>query len=202
MRWCLLATFFSGCANWGLQNWLPTYLLKARGFSVAEMGMLASVPFAAGALGYMVGGYVADRFFAGRRYLLILFCLFLAALGTYSAAIAPSGELSVACMTITFFLLSVALSTMFTLPLVLVPVQAAGTAFGIVNTGAQIAGFVSPLLIGALLDASGQNFAIALYLVVGLLVAGAAAASRIGGDRQRGHSDDVVTTLTRAEGSA
>ena len=35
-------------------------------------------------------------------------------------------------------------------------------ARGIVNTGAQIAGFVSPLIIGMVLDASKQNFADAL----------------------------------------
>lgn len=198
MRWCLLATFLSGCANWGLQNWLPTYLLKARGFGVAEMGILASIPFAAGALGYMIGGFAADRFFAGRRHVLILGCLMLAAFGTYGAAIAPSGALSVVCMTVTFLVLSMALSTMFTLPLVLVPVQAAGTAFGIVNTGAQIAGFVSPLLIGAVLDASGQNFVTALYLVVGLLVASAAAASRIGRDREQDTGEEVASPPGRA----
>ncbi|GAA0304540.1 MFS transporter [Sphingomonas oligophenolica] len=179
MRWCFAATFFAGAANWGLQNWLPTYLLKARGFGVAEMGALASIPFAAGALGYLLGGYAGDRFFAGRRHVLILLCLSLSAIATYGAAVAPGGILSVAFMTAGFLLIGASMSTLFTLPLLLVPLEATGTAFGIVNTGAQIAGFVSPLLIGAVLDASKQNYAVALYLVVGLLLAGAVAASRI-----------------------
>lgn len=179
MRWCVATTFFAGCANWGLQNWLPTYLLKARGFGIAEMGMLASVPYAAGALGYLLGGYAGDRYFAERRHILILICLFVSAVSTFGAAIAPSGGLSVVFMTVTFLLLSMALSNVFTLPLVLVPLNVTGTAYGIVNTGAQIAGFVAPMLIGAVLDASNQNFAAALYLVVGLLVAGGTAASRI-----------------------
>lgn len=179
MRWCVTATFFASCANWGLQNWLPTYLLKARGFSIAEMGLFASMPFAAGALGYLLGGYAGDRLFAGRRHRLILLSLFAAALCTYGAAAAPSGGASVAFMTATFLLVGMAMCNIFTLPLVLVPSDVTGTAFGIVNTGAQIAGFLSPLLIGAVLDASGQNFALALYCVVGLLFAGGLAASRI-----------------------
>jgi MFS family permease len=179
MRWGIGTTFIASCVNWGLQNWLPSYLLKARGFGVAEMGAFASLPYAAGALGYLAGGYAGDRLFNGRRNVLILGCLFASAATTYGAAIAPSGGLAVMFMTVTFLLLSMALSNLFTLPLVLVPVAAAGTAFGIVNTGAQIAGFLSPMLIGAVLDASKQNFAVALYLLVGLLLIGGATASRI-----------------------
>jgi MFS family permease len=182
MRWCFFASFLVGAANWGLQNWLPTYLLKARGFSVAEMGVLASVPFAAGALGYLLGGYVADRLFPGRRYRLIWISLILAAASTYGAATVASGMLSVAFMTGTFLLLSAAMSTLFTLPLLLASPETTGTAFGIINTGAQIAGIVSPILIGAVLDASGQNFAVALYLVVGVLILGGFAAGQIGSD--------------------
>ena len=179
MRWCFATTVLASCANWGLQNWLPTYLLKARGFSIAEMGLFASIPFAAGALGYLLGGLIGDRFFSTRRHSLILSCLILSALATYGAAVAPSGAVSVAFMTVTFLLLGAAMSTLFTLPLLIVPPEVAGTAFGIVNTGAMIAGFISPMLIGAVLDASGQNFAVALYLVVGLLVAAGLLASRI-----------------------
>ena len=185
MRWCFVAVFLGGCANWGLQNWLPTYLLKARGFSIAEMGLFASMPFAAGALGYLLGGYAGDRFFAGRRHILILLCLLSAAIGTYGAAVAASGMVSVAFVTAAFLMIGMALSSLFTLPLLLVPMQMTGTAFGVVNTGAQIAGFVSPMLIGAVLDASRQDFAIALYLVVGMLLTGGIAASRIGPERPR-----------------
>jgi sugar phosphate permease len=179
MRWCIATTLLASCANWGLQNWLPTYLLKARGFSIAEMGMFASMPFAAGALGYLLGGYAGDRFFEGRRHILIFLCLLLSSVATYGAAAAPTGVISVAFMALTFLTLSMALSNVFTLPLVLVPVNMAGTAFGVVNTAAQIAGFLSPIAIGAVLDASHQDFALALYIVVGLLVLGGLAATRI-----------------------
>lgn len=180
MRWAFVAVILASCANWGLQNWLPTYLLKARGFSVKEMGFFASAPYAAGAVGYFLGGYVGDRYFASRRNVLILICLFLAALGTFGAAVSATGGQSVAFMTGAFLVLGMALSSLFTMPLILMPMGVAATAFGIVNTGAQISGFLSPILIGAVLDASNQNFAMALYFVVCALVASGIAASRIG----------------------
>ncbi|BBD97218.1 MFS transporter [Sphingobium amiense] len=179
MRWCLATTFIASCVNWGLQNWLPTYLLKARGFGIAEMGMFASVPYAAGALGYLLGGYAGDRLFVGRRNILVLLCFITSAASTYAAAVASNGGIAVAFMTVTFLMLSMGLSNLFSLPLLLVPVTAVGRSFGVINTGAQIAGFVSPLLIGAVLDASNQNFSLVLYLVVGLLVASGITASRI-----------------------
>lgn len=179
MRWCIATVFIASCVNWGLQNWLPTYLLKARGFSIGEMGLMASAPYAAGALGYLLGGYAGDKLFAGRRNILVLLCLIASAVCTYAAAGAPSGGLAVVFMTGTFLTLGMGLSNLFTLPLVLVPVGAVGRAFGVVNTGAQIAGFLSPMLIGAVLDASNQNFALVLYLLVGLLLAAGIASSRI-----------------------
>lgn len=191
MRWCFLAIFLSNTANWGLMNWLPTYLLRARGFGVAQMGLLASAPFAAGAVGYLCGGYIGDRFLAARRHWLVFVSLALSALGAYGAAVAPTGGLSVAIMTGTFLVLGMAMSCLFTLPLILVPSEVAGSAFGIVNTGAQIAAFISPLLIGAALDASGQDYATALFVVVGLLAAGAAAASCIGRDGGRERPDVI-----------
>jgi MFS family permease len=184
LRWCFVSNFLAGAANWGLQNWLPSYLLEARGYGVARMGIMATLPFAAGALGYLAGGVIGDRVFAGRRHHLIVLCLLGSALATYCAAVVSSGELSIALMTGSFFMLGMGLSTLFTMPLLLAPPELAGTAYGTANTAAQIAGFVSPLLIGLVLDSSGQNFTVALYFIVVLLVTGAAAASRIGDVRK------------------
>lgn len=200
MRWAFVAVILASCANWGLQNWLPTYLLKARGFSVKEMGFFASLPYAAGASGYFLGGYVGDRYFASRRNVLILICLFLAALATFGAAVSATGEQSVAFMTGAFLVLGMALSSLFTMPLILMPIEVAATAFGIINTGAQISGFLSPIIIGAVLDASDQNFAMALYFIVCTLVASGFAASRIraGTESEPPHTPPATSQSTAA----
>jgi len=46
---------------WGSSNWLPTYLKEARGFSLREMGWLASLPQYALMLAVLLGGVLIDR---------------------------------------------------------------------------------------------------------------------------------------------
>jgi ACS family hexuronate transporter-like MFS transporter len=41
--------------------WIPEYLTRERGFSLAEIGLYAWIPFVAGAVGGMVGGRTSDR---------------------------------------------------------------------------------------------------------------------------------------------
>ncbi|HEX4242428.1 MAG TPA: MFS transporter [Steroidobacteraceae bacterium] len=177
--WLFGAAFFSNLANWGLMNWLPTYLLQARGFSIAQMGAFASLPSLAGSLGYIVGGQIADRWFNQRRQLPVLTGLTLSALFTYLAATAATGEQAIAHLVGAYLFLSVADSGISTLPMILVPRNAIGGAYGLVNTGSQLAGFLSPLLVGYLLDLTHGNFTLVFYGFVGCLLAAALSASRI-----------------------
>lgn len=43
-------------------TWLPTYLLKARGFNLKEVGWLASLPYFSIAAGVFCGGWLSDHF--------------------------------------------------------------------------------------------------------------------------------------------
>jgi MFS family permease len=55
----------------------------------------------------------------------------------------------------------------------------AGAASGFMNTGFGLAGVLSPLVFGVLLDATGGNWRVPLLLSVGLLAAGALVTLRI-----------------------
>ncbi len=46
---------------WGGSNWLPAYLKEARGFSLREMGWLASLPQYATVLAVLLGGVIIDK---------------------------------------------------------------------------------------------------------------------------------------------
>ena len=46
---------------WGSSNWLPAYLQESRGFSMREMGWLASLPQYATVLAVLIGGIIIDR---------------------------------------------------------------------------------------------------------------------------------------------
>jgi len=42
-------------------TWMPTYLLRARGFELREVGWLAALPLLSIALGVFLGGWISDR---------------------------------------------------------------------------------------------------------------------------------------------
>jgi len=177
--WCGVALFFANMGGWGLMNWLPTYLLKARGFSIGAMGIGASLPSVAGAVGYYVGGHIADRYFCDRRHIPIVCGLALGGVMTYWAAVAPSGEWAVVALVLAFLFLFGASAGLFTLPMLIVAKDSIGAAFGLVNTFGQVAAFLSPLVVGCVLSATQGRFTWVFYGFVGLFVVGACAASQI-----------------------
>jgi sugar phosphate permease len=177
--WCAGTLFVVNIVGWGLMNWLPTYLLQARGFSIARMGIGAALPYLAGAVGYYLSGHISDRYFSNRRHVPIIGGLLLAAAMTYWAAIAPTGEWAVAALVLAFLFLFIAAAGLFTLPLLLVPAAAVGSAFGFVNTAGQFAAFFSPLLVGYVLNVTQNNFTWVFYGFVGLFLIGATTALRI-----------------------
>lgn len=177
--WCAATLFFINVVGWGLMNWLPTYLLHGRGFNVREMGIFTALTNLSGAIGYPLGGYLCDRFFSQRLYVPIVLGTLLCAAFTYLAAIAPSGEWAVASLSAVFLLNNAASTAVFTLPLVVVSKEVVGSAAGIVNTAGQLAGVVSPLFIGAILDATHSNFQVMLYWLVALTLLAIIPAMRI-----------------------
>jgi sugar phosphate permease len=179
VRWSAVTIFLWSIAAWGLMNWLPTYLLQARGFSLPKLGLLGSLPYLAGALGYFLGGYLVDGYFKNRRHLPIASGLLAGGLTTYLATAAPTGEWAVVALILSFLCVFIAAGGIFTLPLVTVPRHAVGAAFGFVNTAAQFAAFLSPLAVGYVLNITHNDFNTALYGFVAFFFVAAIAALRI-----------------------
>lgn len=180
VKWCAVTIFLWSIAAWGLMNWLPTYLLQARGFSLSKMGLLGSLPYLAGALGYYLGGHFSDCYFTTRRQIPIVTGLLAGGITTYLAAVAPTGEWAVAALILSFLFVFIAAGGIFTMPLVMVPRRAVGAAFGFINTAAQLAAFLSPLAVGFVLGATHGDFTKILYGFVGFFVVAAVAALKIG----------------------
>lgn len=177
--WAAGCTFLANVLGWGLLNWLPTYLMQARGFSPQKMGWFAGLTSLALGLGYIIGGYVCDRYFSDRLRVPIAGCLLMNAVLTYLAARAVSGEWAAVYLALGFFAIGVAGTALSTLPLIVVPQHAAATAYGIVNTAGQLAGLVSPLLVGYVLELTHSNFEVVLCCLVAVAIAGVYPATRI-----------------------
>ncbi|WP_164857127.1 MFS transporter [Sphingomonas crocodyli] len=150
--------FFFGIANWGFMTWLPTYLVKARGFSMVEMGVAASLPFFAGSLGALSAGWASDNLFATRRRVPVIGAIIVAPILMFASMTAQSTALLVICQTLTGFFLLFFHASFWAFPMNTIPKKMMGIAGGFINMAAQIAAFVSPLLIGFVVDQSNGNY--------------------------------------------
>ncbi|RDI19106.1 sugar phosphate permease [Pseudacidovorax intermedius] len=155
---------------WGSSNWLPAYLREARGFSLREMGWLASLPQYASVVAVLVGGVLIDR--VARRHVPLIFVV--GGIGVALAvwlAIAVQDRYAAAFTLIAanFFwgLMSPAIpSTVqhFARP------EHVASAYGVVNgTGSLVAGFM-PALMGSVIASVPAGSAAGFFAGFGMLI--------------------------------
>ena len=171
--------FCYGWLLWVYLTWLPTVFQSSFGLDIASYALYTSLVLAAGALGDLVGGWLADALMrrcrsrrTARRLPLVI------GLGGSLLALIPAlrGEqLLVVTVSLAsaYFLLELTNSTLWALPMDMVP-EHAGAASGFMNTGFGLAGTVSPVVFGVLLDATDGNWRVPLTVSLGLLVVGVA----------------------------
>ena len=156
------------CANFVFYfffNWLFTYLIESRGFQLLEGGWYAAVPWMAGAVGAVAGGWVCDRLWARigpRRSCSIPGAAGLLAAGALllAAAEAPHPIVAVA-------LLSLCLGAqqftdaIYWAGMIAVAGRRASAGCGVMNTGGNLAGGVVALLVPLAVDRLGWPAALA-----------------------------------------
>ncbi len=165
-----LVLFTFDIGYWGFASWLPTYLVKARGFTVAQMGLAASAPFFAGMIGGILGGWMSDKYFSTNRRRPIIATQLATAILLYLTFTTRNAALVVLFQALTGFFISFLTSAFWALPMNTIPKKLMGGAGGLINMGGQLAAFISPLVIGALVGASGGNYDLSfIFLIVALL---------------------------------
>ena len=170
------AYFFFAIATWGFTTWLPTYLVTARNLSMSQMGMAASLPFLIGSIGSVLGGWMSERTFKSNRRTAIVLAAWLSALSLYLTFHAKTLVVLVVCQTSAGFFLMFFVSSFWALPVNTVPENLMGLASGAINTAGQIAAFISPLILGFIVDAAKGDYKWAFLLLVTSLVVSSAIA--------------------------
>jgi MFS family permease len=171
--------FCYGWLLWVYITWLPTVFQSSFGLDIGSYALYTSLVLAAGALGDLVGGWLADdlmRRCRSRRTARLLPLVI--GLGGSLVALVPAllvHELVAVTVSlaVAYFLLELTNSTLWALPMDMVP-EHAGAASGFMNTGFGLAGTLSPLVFGVLLGATGGNWRVPLTLSLVLLVVGIA----------------------------
>jgi Sugar phosphate permease len=167
MIWNLFIGYFSIYAiNWGLQSWMPTYMSKVQGLDMTEIGTLAAIPAVVGIFAMIFSGYLLDRIPAGMDRKIASVLALLTAVALYLMSHAGSIAMFVFYQTIVTILAGFVSTLIITKSLKTMPESVVATANGFINTGAQLAGFLTPMLIGFLVDASGGSYETAFIMLI------------------------------------
>jgi len=155
-------------------TWFPTYLATERHMDWLKLGFFAVMPFLAASVGVLFGGWWSDRMLRqGKspniaRKLPIILGLLLAAT-IVSANFVDDNRIVIAILSLAFFAQGMA-ALGWTLVSDIAPEGMLGVTGGIFNLAANLAGIVTPLVIGAIVAATGSFFyALAFIGVIALL---------------------------------
>lgn len=138
-------------------TWLPTYLLRAGGFSAADAGWLSGLPWLVSAAGFVLGGWLTDRIASRTGSLRLARC----ALGAAGYAASACALIAVAATNDRWLaagLLAVAaFFQMMTAPAAWsvcldVGREHAGVVTGFMNTSGNLGGALAPTVIGYVVE--------------------------------------------------
>lgn len=174
--WGMVLGFF--CLSFVLYffiTWFPSYLVDERGFDLLKLGFLGMIPALLAMPAQWLGGWLQTRLInrghsvTYARKLPLVSGLIVSSVIVF-AGLVESAWLALALLALSQSALCFAASSLWALPADVAPTPGnVGSLAGIQGFASNIAGFVSPLVVGILLDAFGG-----LY-VVPLAVAGAVA---------------------------
>jgi MFS family permease len=157
-------TFVYFCYAWTLWtylSWIPQFMLHAFGLNLKDSALLASLIFGAGVIGDALGGVVSDAILRRTGSLkrarrdLVVFGMGASMLCSIPLLFTHDATSATIWLASAFFFAEFTIAPMWAIPVDIAPAFA-GTASGLMNTGTAIAAIISPLVFGAVIDATGQ----------------------------------------------
>lgn len=179
--WGMMIGFF--CLNFVIYffiTWFPTYLVQARGFSLAQLGTLGTLPALVAIPGGWLGGWVSDRLhragwsLTAARKTCLVGGMLLSSVITLSAFM-PNVYLALLCFAVAYASLAFAAASIWSLPGDVAPTPAhVASIGGIQNFASNLAGIVTTTFTGVMLTITKGSFLVPLSVAGGLCVLGAA----------------------------
>ena len=156
--------------------WLPTYLVRARGFTEGET-KLSALPFVCGALANLTGGFARDA--AGRRWGLTwgarvigIAGLVTASLAAFAAFSSVNNYAALAWLALCYGGITFQQPAVFA-PCVEIGKRHTGAVTGCMNTAAAVGGLLSSLIFGYLVQSTGSYDAVLLSMSAALILGAA-----------------------------
>ena len=171
--WQLYIVYFlSAMVSFGLNNWMSVYVVDFLKGTLMQFGVAALFVSFGGLIGQLVGGIIADKSRTTQNYQMVVGWI-VAAVFLYFGVSATSLPVAVIFFTAESCFFFLAVSAFFAKMSVALPRKAMGLGSGIIQTSGYIAGAISPILIGFIVQATGGSYKIAfISMCVLLLLAG------------------------------
>jgi sugar phosphate permease len=175
-----LTYFCYGWSLWTFLNWIPSYFRNEHGLDLTDAAIFSAGVFFGGVVGDTVGGLLSDGIlhrtnnirFARLSVTVIGLCgAFLSLLPLMFTRDVGTAAF---CLCAGFFFAELVIGPMWAIPMDIAPRYAA-TASGLMNTGSAFAAIVSPLVVGYIVDATG-NWDLPFFVLMGILAFGVLAA--------------------------
>ncbi len=172
-----LVDFTYGWMLWVFLSWIPLYFMTRFHLNLKSSALHAAFALVAGVIGDSLGGIFSDWILVktGNKRLarnaFIAICLLLA--GGFLTATLLTHDLTLVTLFLfgTFFCSEAAVGPIWAVPMDITP-EYAGIAGGMMNSGFAIAGVVSPIVFGWVID-HYKNWDLAFYLSIAICFAGA-----------------------------
>ena len=172
--WLLCLAYFGFIMGlYGVGFWLPT-LIKASGIAdPGTIGWLTAIPYAAAVVSMILISRNSDR--TGERRWHIAIPALAGAVGLTVSTLVPTAPIW-AILTLTFATMGIisGLAQFWVLPPAFLGGAAAAAGIALINSVGNLAGFVSPFIVGWIKDATGSAnnglYVIAASLTVGALI--------------------------------
>jgi ACS family D-galactonate transporter-like MFS transporter len=169
-------------------TWFPSYLATERHMEWLKVGIFAVMPYMAASVGVLLGGWLSDRLLkqtgnanVGRKLPIIAGLLLASTI--VGANYVESNVAVVAIMSLAFFGQGL-VNLGWTLITDVAPKQLIGMTGGLFNLCANLAGIVTPIVVGIIVDRTG-SFVGALAFISALALLGVVAYVFILGDVKR-----------------
>ena len=167
--WCMcLGWMFFNTTFYGLLTWMPTYLFKVHNFDIKTLGGASFIIFFSGFVGELVGGWIGDFWRSrGGAPNLVFRTLFgiaaiLATMSIFFVAYVTDPVAVVVLLSATLFFLRWC-GMYWAIPSALAGREKSGFLGGCMNLGGNIAGILTPLIVGFIVQATGSYFLALMY---------------------------------------
>ncbi len=175
-----LASFAAYVARYGLLTWIPLYYAKTAGISMKNVPLLTFGTPIGMAIGPVVGGWISDRFFGAKRWqVIVMYCL-LSIVILLTMAFIPIKIMGLTAGVILQILAGLLVlgmcGVLFTAACDFGGRKMAGTAVGTINFFNYLGAGIQGIIIGGILDSSG-NWTLVWGLCAALLAVAAILAS-------------------------